>query len=137
MNVCLGTDGAASNNAQNLFREMGHLALIHKGTNRTPQCIGAPEVFEAATIAGARALRLNTGSIEVGKKADLAVLRLDTASMMPNNNLIAALCYSADGSETDTVIIDGKIVMQGRELKTIDEERVFFEIRQMCGRLGL
>ena len=137
VNVCLGTDGAASNNAQNLFREMGHLALIHKGTNRTPQCIGAPEVFEAATIAGARALRLNTGSIEVGKKADLAVLRLDTASMMPNNNLIAALCYSADGSETDTVIIDGKIVMQGRELKTIDEERVFFEIRQMCGRLGL
>lgn len=137
VNVCLGTDGAASNNAQNMFREMSHLALIHKGTHKTPQCIGASQVFQAATIAGAKALRLNTGSIEVGKKADLAILRLDCASMMPNNNLLAALCYSADGSETDTVIIDGKIVMQGRELKTIDEERVFYEIRQMCPRLGL
>ena len=57
--------------------------------------------------------------------------------MIPNNNVLAALCYSADGSETDTVIIDGKIVMQGRELKTIDEERVYAEIRRMCARLGL
>ena len=127
VNVCLGTDGAASNNAQNMFREMSHLALIHKGWHRTPQCISAPQ----------KALRLNTGSIEVGKKADLAILRLDTASMMPNNNLLAALCYSADGSETDTVIIDGKIVMQNRELKTIDEEQVYAQIRRMCERLGL
>ena len=137
VNVCLGTDGAASNNAQNMFREMSHLALIHKGTHQTPQCVGAPEVFRAATGAGAKALHLNTGSIEVGKKADLAILRLDCAGMMPNNNLLAALSYSADGSETDTVIIDGKIVMQGRELKTIDEEKVYYEIRRMCSRLGL
>ena len=137
INVCLGTDGAASNNAQNMFREMGHLALIHKGTHKTPQCISAPEVFYAATRSGAKALRLNTGSIETGKKADLAILRLDCPGMMPNNNLLAALSYSADGSETDTVIIDGKIVMQNRELKTIDEEKVYAQIRQMCGRLGL
>lgn len=137
VNVCIGTDGAASNNAQNLFREMGHLALIHKGTHRTPQCVGAQEVFHAATGAGADALHLDTGSIEVGKKADLAILRTDCASMMPTNNLLAALCYSADGSETDTVIIDGRIVMQGRELKTIDEERVYAEMRRMQERLGL
>ena len=137
VNVCLGTDGAASNNAQNMFREMSHLALIHKGTHMTPQCISAAEVFHAATLAGAKALRLNTGSIETGRKADLVILRLDCASMMPGNNPLAALCYSADGSETDTVIIDGKIVMRGRELKTIDEERVCYEIRQICQRLGL
>ena len=137
VNVCLGTDGAASNNAQNMFREMSLLALIHKGTHRTPQCIGASKVMLAATTAGAKALRLNTGSIEVGRKADLAILRLDCAGMMPNNNLIAALCYSADGSQTDTVIIDGRIVMQDRELKTIDEERVYAQIRQICARLGL
>ncbi len=137
VNVCLGTDGAASNNAQNMFREMGHLALIHKGTHATPQCVGAVEVFNAATVNGAKALGLNTGSIEVGKKADLAVLRLDCASMMPNNNLLAALSYSADGSEVDTVIINGKIVMQGRELKTIDEELVYAKIREMCERLPL
>ena len=137
VNVCLGTDGAASNNAQNMFREMSHLALIHKGTHKTPQCVGAPEVFHAATLAGAKALGLNTGSIEAGKKADLAILRLDCPGMMPNNNPMAALSYSADGSETDTVIIDGKIVMQNRELKTIDEEKVYAQIRQMCERLGL
>ena len=62
---------------------------------------------------------------------------MSTASMMPNNNLLAALCYSADGSETDTIIIDGKIVMQNRELKTIDEEQVYAQIRRMCERLGL
>ena len=78
-----------------------------------------------------------TGRIEMGWKADLAILRLDTPSMMPNNNLLAALCYSASGSEVETVIIDGRIVMQDRELKTIDEERVYHEIRSMCGRLGL
>lgn len=137
VNVCLGTDGAASNNAQNMFREMGYLSMIHKGTHKTPQCVGAKEVFLAATANGARALGLDTGSIEEGKKADLVILRLDVPSMMPNNNLLAALCYSAGGSETDTVIIDGQIVMQGRELKTIDEERVYHEIRSMCGRLGL
>ena len=137
INVCLGTDGAASNNAQNMFREMGYLSMIHKGTHKTPQCIGAGEVFRAATINGARALGLNTGAIETGRKADLAILRLDVPSMMPNNNLLAALSYSANGSEVETVIIDGQIVMENRELKTIDEERVYYEIRKMHDHLGL
>ncbi len=125
VNVCLGSAGAASNNAQNMFREMSFEALIHKAVNDTPQCVGADEVFRMATINGAKALQLGdvTGSIEKGKKADLAILRLDVPSMMPNNNLLAALSYSANGSEVDTVIIDGKVVMEKRELKTIDEER--------------
>ncbi len=137
INVCLGTDGAASNNNQNMFREMGLLALIHKGTHKSPQCVSAGEVFRAATISGARALGINSGVIEKGKKADLAILRTDVPSMMPVNNPLAALSYSADGSEVDTVIIDGQIVMQNRELKTIDEERVYYEIRRRCERLGL
>ena len=57
--------------------------------------------------------------------------------MMPNNNLIAALSYSANGSEIDTVIIDGKIVMEHREMKTVDEEKVYYEIRKICERVGL
>ena len=137
VNVCLGTDGAASNNAQNMIREMGLLALIHKGSHQSSQCVSAAETFRMATLNGAEALGLPTGSIEIGKKADLSILRLNTASMMPNSNPISALCYSADGSEVDTVIIDGKIVMRGRELLTIDEERVYYEIRSMLRRLGL
>ncbi|MBQ9549890.1 MAG: amidohydrolase [Lachnospiraceae bacterium] len=139
VNVCLGSDGAASNNAQNMFREMNFEALIHKAVNGTPQCVGAAEVFRMATINGAKALQLGrlTGSIEKGKKADLAILRLDVPSMMPNNNLIAALSYSANGSEVDTVIIDGRIVMEHREMKTVDEERVYHEIKKICERVGL
>ncbi len=139
VNVCLGSDGAASNNAQNMFREMNLEALIHKAVNGTPQCVGAAEVFRMATINGAKALQLGsiTGSIEAGKKADLAILDLNVPSMVPNNNLIAALSYSANGSEVDTVIIDGKVVMEHREMKTVDEERVYHEIRNICKRVGL
>ena len=139
VNVCLGSDGAASNNAQNMFREMSFEALIHKAVNDTPQCVGADEVFRMATINGAKALQLSdvTGSIEKGKKADLAILRLDVPSMMPSNNLLAALSYSANGSEVDTVLIDGKVVMEKRELKTIDEEKVYHEIREICKKVGL
>ena len=137
INVCLGTDGAASNNAQNMFREMGLLALIHKGTHGTPQCISADEVLDMATRNGAKALGLNTGSIEVGRKADLALLDLGAPSLTPLNNPVAALAYSANGSEVTDVIIDGRTVMRDRELTTIDEERVRSEIARICERLGL
>ena len=137
INVCLGTDGAASNNAQNMFREMGLLALIHKGTHDTPQCISAEETLAMATRNGAKALGLPTGSIEVGKKADLALLDLDAPSLTPLNNPVAALAYSANGSEVTDVIIDGRIVLRNRELTTIDEERVRHEIARICTRLGL
>ena len=137
INVCLGTDGAASNNAQNMFREMGLLALIHKGTHDTPQCLSADEVFDMATVNGAHALGLPCGEIAVGKRADLALLDLNTPSLTPLNNAVAALVYSANGSEVDTVIIDGKVVMRHRELLTIDEERVRFEIKRICAKLGL
>lgn len=139
INVCLGTDGAASNNSQNMFHEMSLLGLIHKGNHATPQCVSAKETFRMATINGAKALGKEKliGSIETGKKADLTILRLDVPSMMPNNNLLASLVYSANGSEADTVIIDGRIVMENREIKTLDEEKVYFEIRKICERLGL
>ena len=137
VNVCLGTDGAASNNAQNMFRELGFLALIHKGTHDTPQCVSAHEALDMATINGANALCLNTGAIEVGRKADIALLDLDAPSLTPLNNAVAALSYSANGSEVTDVIIDGKVVMRDRELLTIDEERVRHEIGRICKRLGL
>lgn len=95
INVCLGTDGAASNNSLNLFHELSLLTLIHKGVNRTPQCVSAREGLRIATINGAKALGLEkeTGSLEVGKKADIAILDLNTPSLTPRNNLIAGLSY--------------------------------------------
>ena len=139
VNVCLGTDGAASNNSLNMFRELGLLTLIHKGVNKTPQCISAREGFRIATINGAKALGLEeeTGSIVAGKKADLAILDLNTPSLTPRNNLIAGLSYSANGSEVETVIIDGKIVMENRKVLTMDEELVYKKINEIIVRMGL
>jgi len=139
VNVCLGTDGAASNNSLNMFHEMSLLTLIHKGVNKTPQCVSAREGFRIATINGAKALGLEkeTGSIEVGKKADLAILNLNTPSLTPRNNLIAGLSYSANGSEVETVLIDGKITMENRKVLTMDEELVYKKVNDIIVRMGL
>ena len=139
INVCLGTDGAASNNCLNMFHELSLLTLIHKGTGKTPQCVSAKEGFRIATINGARALGLEKeiGSIEVGKKADLAILDLNTPSLTPRNNLIAGLSYSANGSEVDTVIINGQITMEHRRILTMDEQLVYRKIQQIIERMGL
>lgn len=133
INVCLGTDGAASNNCLNLFHELSLLTLIHKGTGKTPQCVSAKEGFRIATINGAKALGLEKeiGSIEVGKKADLAILDLNTPSLTPRNNLIAGLSYSANGSEVDTVIINGQITMENRKILTVDEKLVYGKIQDL------
>lgn len=139
INVCLGTDGAASNNSLNMFHELSLLTLIHKGVNKTPQCISAEEGFRIATINGAKALGMEKiiGSIEVGKKADLAILNLNTPSLMPRNNLIAGLSYSANGSEVETVIIDGKITMENKTVLTLNEELIYSKVNEIITRMGL
>lgn len=139
VNVCLGTDGAASNNSLNMFREMNLLSLIHKGVNETPVCVSAEETYASATINGARALGLDSeiGSIEKGKRADIVLLDLKNPSMNPQNNLISALSYSANGSETDTVIIDGEIVMENRRLLTVNETEVYENVNKIAKRMGM
>ncbi len=138
INVCIGTDGAASNNSLNLIHEMSLAALIHKGTHATPQCVSAVETFEMATINGAKALGLDkeTGSIEKGKKADLVIWDLKQPSMWPKDDPVAALSYSANGSEADTVIIDGEITMENRKILTLDEERILHETQSIMDRIG-
>ncbi len=138
VNVCLGTDGAASNNSLNMFHEMSLLALIHKGVYRNPECISAQETFRIATINGAKALGLEKeiGSLEVGKKADIVLLDLNNPSLMPRNNLVAGLSYSANGSEVDTVIIDGKLTMEGRKLLTMDEQEIYARVNGIIERMN-
>ena len=127
VNVCLGTDGAASNNRLNMFSEMELLSLIHKGTHRSPVCVSAKETLDIATINGAKALGLSSeiGSIEEGKKADLAILDLRRPALQPENDIVSELVYCAGGYEVDTVIINGEVTMDAGRILTLDENEVY------------
>lgn len=126
--VALGTDGASSNNNLNMFEEINLAAIINKAVNMDAISIPAKTAIEMATINGAYALNLEEeiGSIEVGKKADLILIDLDKAHLYPRHNLVSALAYSTSGSDVDTVIVDGNILMENREIKTLDVEKIKF-----------
>ncbi len=126
INVALGTDGPASNNNQDLIEGMKFAACLHKVNKRNPAIITAQDVLEMATINGAKALGLEReiGSIEVGKKADLIIVDMQKPHIAPVHDPVAALVYCANGGDVDTTIIDGKIVMENRQIKTVDEKEI-------------
>ncbi|MCL2366192.1 MAG: amidohydrolase [Oscillospiraceae bacterium] len=135
--VALGTDGAASNNTLNMFRELAMLTLIHKGVNHDATAISAHEGLMIATKNGALAIgRSDLGEITPGNTADLAILSLDHPNMQPINNPVSALAYSANGSEVETVIVNGCILMENKEFLTIDAEKVISEVTKICERIG-
>jgi 5-methylthioadenosine/S-adenosylhomocysteine deaminase len=122
INVCLGTDGPASNNSLNLFSEMKMGALLQKIENKDPTIISAREIFDMATKNGARALKINAGEIKVGKLADLVLIDLNKLEMFPNHDLISNLVYSDPKRCVSEVICNGKILM--REGKIEGEEKI-------------
>lgn len=134
INVGIGTDGAASNNALNLIREMSVEALIHKGLTHDAELVSAKDVFKMATLNGAKVLgRNNIGNLKDGMKADIVLLDTFNPAFYPIKNPVSALCYSCSGSEVDTVIVNGKILMEKRELKTLDEENIYYEVQKRFG----
>ncbi len=135
VNLCIGTDSQASNNNLNLFSDMNYTAMIHKGTNEDALAISAFDALKFATENGANALGINAGSIEEGKKADISILNLNCPSFCPKNNLVSALVYSANGSEVDTVIIDGNIVMENKKMTMIDENEVYKKVNEILIKL--
>lgn len=137
INVCLGTDGAASNNNLNLFEEMYLAATLHKGLNMNPMLINSEQAIKMATANGAKAVGFGseTGIIKEGMKADLIIADIDKSHLHPVNNLLSAVVYSMQAADVDTVIIDGNIVMENRELKSIDEEKVKHMVKKISKRL--
>ncbi len=131
VSVSLGTDGPASNNNMDMLEEMKIAALLQKVTTMDPTTLAADEVFKMATITGAESLGLENviGSIEVGKKADLALVDMRTPQLTPYRNPVSHLVYAANGGNVDTVICNGEILMENRELLTLDEAMVL-EIAQ-------
>jgi cytosine/adenosine deaminase-related metal-dependent hydrolase len=132
VNVALGCDGGPSNNDYDLIREMKLAAIIHKAVTNDPLVVPAETVLELATINGARALGLEheIGSLEVGKKADLVVIDLNRLHTTPSPNPISSLVYAATGGEVDTVVVDGRIVVEQGLLLTMNEEEVIKRAHQ-------
>lgn len=137
INVALGTDGTASNNNLDMFEEMHITALIHKGVQMQPTLVTADEVLKMATVNGAKATGFENevGQIKEGFKADLILIDMDKAHIAPINDYIPALVYCVQGSDVDTVIVDGNILMENRILKTIDEEKVKKKVREIAMRV--
>ncbi len=135
--VALGTDGAASNNSLDMFQEMKLAALIHKGWRRNPTLMPAQTVLEMATLHGAKALGMEgeVGSIEEGKKADLILVDLRSLRFSPLHQVLSHLVYASSGELVDTVIVDGKVLMEGRKLLTLDEEKILKMAEETASRL--
>ncbi|MDF2987946.1 MAG: amidohydrolase [Eubacterium sp.] len=136
INVCLGTDGASSNNNLNMFEEMNLAALIHKGVAMDPQLMKADTILKMGTSNGASAIGFtDTGKIAEGLKADIILIDTDKPHFYPKNNPLSTLVYSAQASDVDTVIVDGRILMQNREFTAIDEEKIKYEVHALSKRL--
>ena len=126
VNVGLGTDGPASNNTLDMFETMKIATLLQKLVYLNPKILLVYDVLRMATLNGAKALRLgkSIGSLKVGKKADVILIDLSKPHLKPLHNICASVVYSVHGSDVDTVIVDGKIVMENRQVKTLDEQAV-------------
>ena len=131
VNVALGTDGAASNHSQDLFDTMKAASLLQKVHHQDAGVIKPYDVLRMATIGGATALGLGSlcGTIEVGKRADLVLLDIDTVHTQPVNELFSQIVHCAKASDVKTVIVDGDIVMRDRKLARLDENKILADAK--------
>jgi 5-methylthioadenosine/S-adenosylhomocysteine deaminase len=131
--VGLGTDGpAGSNNDLDLMEEMDLAAKLQKITKMDPRALGAKAVVEMATIEGAKALHMEKqiGSLEAGKKADIILIGLDEPNAVPMFDIYAQLAYALKGSDVETVVIGGRLVMRDKKLLTLDEPEILAKARE-------
>lgn len=136
--VSIGTDGASSNNNLDLIEELKTASLLQKVSILDPKVLTSDEAIAIGTINGAKALGLDDeiGSIEVGKKADLILIDTNNANMVPDSsNLSSNIIYSANGSNVDTTICNGQILMENKKLTTLDEQEIYSKARKAIEEL--
>ena len=131
VSVALGTDGVASNNRLDLLRELQTAVLLGKGTTRDPAAFSAKEMISLATENGALSQgRADCGRVEVGKRADLVLLDLETLHNLPVYDPYAAITYSVDRNDVRMTMVDGRILYRDGEYTSIDEERLKYEFQK-------
>jgi 5-methylthioadenosine/S-adenosylhomocysteine deaminase len=136
--VGLATDGAASNNNQDLFEEMDLAAKLQKISRMDPRALPAAQVVEMATIGGARALHLEKliGSLEAGKQADLIVVDTSAPHATPMYNVYSELVFALKATDVRTVVIAGRVIMDERKMLTLDEDEILQKAREYQKRIA-
>jgi|AntAceMinimDraft_16_1070373.scaffolds.fasta_scaffold00288_13 5-methylthioadenosine/S-adenosylhomocysteine deaminase len=137
VNVAMGTDGAASNDLLDPFEEMRTGVLLQKVAAMDPTALDARDIFASATAVGAAACRVDAGTIDEGRLADLVIMDPSAPHMFNlSDDIIPALVYCAKGSDVETVIINGRIVMRDRTITTIDEKAIIREVKKIGESYG-
>lgn len=136
--VAIGTDGASSNNNLDIIEELRTASLLQKVSTLDPKALNSDEALAIGTINGARALGWDDeiGSVEVGKKADLILINKNHANMIPDSSKLSSnVIYSANGFNVDTTICNGQILMENRQLTTLDEQDIYKKAKKAIEEL--
>ena len=136
--VAIGTDGASSNNNLDIIEELKTASLLQKVSTLDPEALNSDEALAMGTIEGAKALGLDDeiGTIEVGKKADLILIDTNNANMIPDSSKLSSnIIYAANGFNVDTTICNGQILMENRQLTTLDEQDIYKKAKEAIDEL--
>lgn len=137
LSIGLGTDGAASNNNLDLYRDMRLAAFLQKGLHGDASIMPARTLLTMATLGGMKGLGFEqSGKVEPGMAADLQIVDLEQSEMTPLGDPVSALVYSASGAFVESLMVAGRFLMKKRELLTIDEEKARHEAKREADRLN-
>ena len=136
--VGLGTDGASSNNNLDMLEECRAAAMLHKTTTLNPLAVPAAQAWDMATVNGARVLGFDElGKLSVGQQADIVLWNMHKPYWYPRHNKLSLLVYAANSSDADTVIVNGKVVLQNGSMTLFDEEKIYAEANLRAQKLLL
>ncbi|MCX2819725.1 amidohydrolase [Haladaptatus sp. F3-133] len=136
MTVGIGTDGPASNNTLDMFKETRHTALVAKSREGDASVVPAREALDAATRGGAELLGTQSGVIAEGRPADIAVVDLDAPHLTPRHSLVSHAVYAANGGDVVHTVVDGEVLMEDGHVETVDAGRVTAEAEERARRLA-
>lgn len=136
--VGLGTDGASSNNNLDMLEECRAAAMLHKTTTLNPLAVPAAQAWDMATVNGDQVLGFNElGKLSVGQQADIVLWNMHKPYWYPRHNKLSLLVYAANSSDADTVIVNGKVVLQNGSMTLFDEEKIYAEANLRAQKLLL